>query len=116
MVDVGSALPQILRQLLIFIRHPRHAFRLGIGPSLWYRQDALLDGVTYTVNVTTNEISNVRAEWRQIKEVNFGYNVLMEYEYAFTERLLVSGKLKFFDSRQAGQSSIYGVGLGYRLP
>jgi len=99
-----------------FIRHPRHAFRLGIGPSLWYRQDELLDGVTYTVNVTTNEVSNVRAEWRQIKEVNFGYNVLVEYEYAFTERLLASAKLKFFDSRRAGPSSIYGVGLGYRLP
>ena len=99
-----------------FLKHARHALRLGAGPSLWYRQDELFDGGRYTVNFTTGEITNVQVRWRQEKEVNFGYNVLVEYEYAFTEQLLVSGKLKFFDSRTAGQSSIYGVGVGYRLP
>ena len=98
-----------------FLRHPRHAFRLGAGPSLWYRQDELFDGGRYTVNLTTGQATNVNVRWRQEKEWNFGYNVLVEYEYALTQQVLVSGKMKFFDSRKAGQSTIYGFGLGYRF-
>jgi len=99
-----------------FIRHPRHAFRIGAGPSLWYRNDEPLRSLGYTLNLTTGEVTNVRTEWGSpIKEVNFGYNVLVEYEYALTQQVLVSGKLKFFDSRKAGQSTIYGFGLGYRF-
>lgn len=100
-----------------FIKHPRHAFRVGAGPSLWYREDEGFGGGKYTVNLLTGEVTNVQVKWQPVvKEINFGYNVLVEYEYALTDQLLVSGKLKFFDSRKAGQSTIYGVGLGYRLP
>lgn len=98
-----------------FLKHPRHALRLGAGPSLWYRQDQLIDDARYTVNLTTGEVTNVQVKWRQEKEFNFGFNVLIEYEYALTDQLLISGKVKFVDLNKAGQSSIYGAGIGYRL-
>jgi hypothetical protein len=98
-----------------FIRHPRHAFRLGAGPSLWYRQEELSDGIHYT-SYADGSVGNVRATWRSEKAVDVGLNVLLEYEYAFTDHLLVSGHVKFVDLGKGGQSSIYGGSLGYRLP
>ena len=98
-----------------FIRHSRHAFRVGAGPSLWYRRDEPLGGVFYTVDANTTVMLK-RVEWQpQVKEYNYGFNVLVEYEYAFTERLLASAKLKFASLERAGQSTIYGFGLGYRF-
>jgi hypothetical protein len=98
-----------------FIKHPRHAFRLGAGPSLWYRRDEPLGAVNYTVS-SGGEVTNVRAQWQPlIKELNYGFNVLVEYEYALTDRVLASASLKFVDLERAGPSSIYGLGLGYRL-
>ncbi|WP_092678974.1 hypothetical protein [Hymenobacter arizonensis] len=99
-----------------FLKHARHALRLGAGPSLWYRQDELLDGGRYTVNVATGEVTDVQLKWRQEEALNYGFNVLVEYEYALTAQLLLSGKVKFVDLNKAGQSAIYGVGIGYRLP
>ncbi|SFQ79088.1 hypothetical protein SAMN04515668_4399 [Hymenobacter arizonensis] len=97
------------------LKQARHALRLGAGPSLWYRQDELLDGGRYTVNVASGEVTDVQLKWRQEKALNYGFNVLVEYEYALTDQLLVSGKVKFADLNKAGQSAIYGVGIGYRL-
>lgn len=98
-----------------FIRHPRHAFRIGAGPSLWYRRDEPLGRVHYRIS-SGGQVTLVQVEWQPVvKEYNYGFNVLVEYEYALTERLLASAKLKFASLESAGQSSIYGVGLGYRL-
>ncbi len=98
-----------------FIRHPRHAFRLGAGPSLWYRQEELSNGIHYTL-LSDGSVTNVRADWRPEKGFDFGFNVLIEYEYALTDHLLLSGKVKFVDLGDGGgQSSIYGGGIGYRL-
>ncbi len=97
-----------------FISHSRHALRLGAGPSLWYRQDELMGPSRYTV-LSDGSVTNVQINWVSVKEFNYGFNVLVEYEHAFTERLLASAKLKFASLERAGQSSIYGVGLGYRL-
>jgi hypothetical protein len=98
-----------------FVRNPRHAFRIGAGPSLWYRRDEPLGGVNYTIS-SGGKVTLTRVEWQPlVKEYNYGFNVLVEYEYALTERLLASVKLKFASLERAGPSSIYGVGLGYRL-
>ena len=57
----------------------------------------------------------MQVNWRQEREVKFGFNVLVEYKYALTDQLLLSGKVKFVDPNKAGQSAIYGAGIGYRL-
>lgn len=97
-----------------FVRHPRHAFRLGAGPSLWYRREELSNGIHYTVH-SDGSVTDVRADWRSEKAFDVGFNVLIEYEYALTDQFLLSGKVKFVDLSKAGQSSIYGGGIGYRL-
>jgi hypothetical protein len=98
-----------------FIRQPRHALRLGAGPSLWYRQEELSDGIHYT-SYADGSVANVRATWRSEKAVAVGLNLLLEYEYALTDHLLLSGNVKFVDLGKGGQSASYGGGLGYRLP
>lgn len=98
-----------------FIKQPRHAFRVGVGPSVWYRKDELVQTLRWTQN-SNGTVSNVQVEWQPLlKELNYGYNVLVEYEYALTPQLTVSPTLKFASLERAGQSAIYGVGVGYRL-
>jgi len=97
-----------------FIKHSRHALRLGAGPSLWRRQDELMGPSRYTV-LPDGSATNLQINWFTEREINYGFNVLMEYEYAITEKVVVSGNVKFVDLGKAGQSSIYGGGVGYRL-
>lgn len=96
------------------IRHSRHALRLGAGPSLWYRQDELMGPSRYTV-LADGSVTNMQINWFTEKEANFGFNVLAEYEFAITEKVVVSGNIKFVDLGKMGQISIYGGGIGYRL-
>jgi hypothetical protein len=98
-----------------FMRHPRHALRLGAGPSLWYRQEELANSIYYALRAD-GSVTDVRAAWRAEKAFALGINALLEYEYALTDQFLVSGQVKFVDLGKGGQSAIYGGGLGYRLP
>lgn len=98
-----------------FLKSPRQALRLGVGPSAWYRREDLLQSARYTLS-STGEVTNVRADWRSEQEVNWGYNLLLEYEYALTSQVVVSGNVKLVSVNAPGASfnSIYGLGAGYR--
>ncbi len=98
-----------------FLKSPRQALRLGVGPSAWYRREDLLQSARYTLS-STGEVTNVRADWRSEQEVNWGYNLLLEYEYALTSQVVVSGNVKLVsvNAPGAGFNSIYGLGAGYR--
>jgi len=96
-----------------FIRHPRHALRLGGGPSLWYRDEDRLLGALYTLR-GDGTITNVRPTWQRQTAWDAGYNLLAEYEFAVTERWLASGNFKFAQIR-GFQNSLLGLGVGYRL-
>jgi hypothetical protein len=98
-----------------FLSHSRQALRLGAGPSLWYRQDELMGPSRYTV-LADGSVANAQINWFSEKEVNYGFNVLVEYEYALTEKVAVAANVKFVDLSQAGQSTIYGSSVSYRLP
>ena len=97
-----------------FLRTPRHAFRLGAGPSLWYRKDQQFGGGTVTVS-SDGTVSNPRIKWFTEEQINYGFNVLIEYEYAFTQHFTLAPRVSFVSLERAGQSSIYGLNLGYRL-
>ena len=97
-----------------FLRTPRHAFRIGAGPSLWYRKDQILDAGLFTVSAD-GRVSNLRLRWHTEEQINYGFNVLIEYEYAFTQHFTLAPRVSFVSLERAGQSSIYGLNLGYRL-
>jgi hypothetical protein len=96
------------------IRHPRHALRVGAGPSLWYRREELLDGARFTIT-SQNQIIIRETYWRPVSEFNYGFNALVEYELALTSRLLFRVNTKFVSLKQAGQNTLYGGGVAYRL-
>jgi len=98
-----------------FLKSPRQALRLGVGPSAWYRREDLLQSARYTLS-STGEVTNVRANWRSEQELNWGYNLLLEYEYALTSQVVVSGNIKLVsvNAPGAGFNAIYGLGAGYR--
>ena len=97
-----------------FLRTPRHAFRIGAGPSIWYRKDQQFGGGKVTVG-SDGTVSNVQVKWFTEEQVNYGFNVLIEYEYAFTQHFTLAPRVSFVSLERAGQSSIYGLSLGYRL-
>lgn len=97
-----------------FLKNPSHALRLGVGPSVWYKNEESLEAARFTLG-SDGSVTNVRVQWQPRKELNYGFNVLLEYEYALTSWLALSGKLKFASVSQAGLSSIYGVGVDYRF-
>lgn len=98
-----------------FLRSPRQALRLGAGPSAWYRREDLLESARFSLS-STGEVTNIRANWRSERELNWGYNLLLEYEYALTRQVVVSGNVKLVsvNAPGAGFASIYGLGAGYR--
>ncbi|MEJ7659990.1 MAG: hypothetical protein WKG07_10415 [Hymenobacter sp.] len=98
-----------------FLKSPRQALRLGAGPSAWYRREELLESARYTLS-STGEVTNVRPNWRSEQELNWGYNLLLEYEYALTSQLVVSGNVKLVSVNAPGTgfNAIYGLGVGYR--
>ncbi|GAB3807338.1 hypothetical protein GCM10028819_44010 [Spirosoma humi] len=97
-----------------FLRHSRHALRLGAGPSIWYRKDDLLQSAQFSVqqNGTITDVTIVR---NRIDETNFGYHIRGEYEYAFTPRTTLAGRVGIANLNQAGFSSIAGLTLGHRF-
>ncbi|UOR04588.1 hypothetical protein MUN82_16770 [Hymenobacter aerilatus] len=97
-----------------FLKTLRHAFRIGVGPSLWYRKDQILDSGRFTIG-SDGSISNLQVKWHTEEQVNYGFNVLIEYEYAITKHLTLAPRVSFVSLERAGPSSIYGLNVGYRL-
>lgn len=98
-----------------FLKSPRQALRLGVGPSAWYRREDVLQSLRYSFG-PTGELINVQADWQQERKLELGYNLLLEYEYALTSHVVVSGNMKLIDVNEPGGgiSAIYGLGAGYR--
>lgn len=97
------------------VKHSRHALRVGAGPSVWYRREELLNNALITI-ISQNQFVIREVNWQPVSDVVSGFNVLVEYEWAVTSRLLLRVDTKFFSlNRSAGQGTHYGGGLAYRL-
>jgi hypothetical protein len=90
----------------------RHAFRIGGGPSVWYRKDALENYIKYTYH-SDGTVSNIDVSWRTVKGTSLGFNVALEYEYAIKQRFTVAPRMSFASFRNGGQSTILGLHAGY---
>lgn len=96
-----------------FLRSPRHALRVGLGPSAWYRQDDSVKGFNYErLSDGTLELTNL--ERKRVNEVNFGYNMAAEFEVAIAYRYTVA--LRFgLANLDHKISSMLGLNVGYRF-
>lgn len=91
-----------------------HALRLGGGPSLWYRSDDALRSASYIVHQdgSLTDISVVRSK---INEVNLGYHLIGEYEYALDNNVTLGARVGIASFTKAGMSSLAGINIGYRF-
>jgi len=91
-----------------------HALRLGGGPSIWYRSDDALRSASYVVHQdgSVTDISVVR---RKINEVNPGYHLMGEYEYALMDNVTLGARIGIASFTKAGISSMAGINIGYRF-
>lgn len=99
--------------LFDFLRHPRHALRLGVGLSAWYRRDDTYRGATLLS--APADPPNVAIERSQRHGINTGVHVATEYEWLFTSRWGIDARLRMADLRGAGISSMLGAGVSYRF-
>ncbi|GAB3334606.1 hypothetical protein GCM10027299_42950 [Larkinella ripae] len=97
-----------------FVKSSQHALRLGIGPSVWYREDDRWESVDYLIN-PDGSAAGISIKNRQINEVNLGGSAVAEYEFAATERLMLGARLGLTTFKTASISSLAGLNLGYRF-
>jgi hypothetical protein len=96
------------------IQHPRHAFRLGGGPSAWFRKDEVAMG-TRPVYSTGGRLISVEIVRDRTEEVNAGYNLAAEYEYTFGSRTTLGVWANRVDINKVGVSTGAGFNIGYRV-
>ncbi|RRB00729.1 hypothetical protein [Larkinella rosea] len=97
-----------------FIRNQHHALRLGVGPSVWYREDDLLLRADYSTQ-PGGGITDVKIENRPINEVNVGGHVITEYEYTTRDRITFGARFGYVNFKAGGISSLLGLTIGYRF-
>lgn len=97
-----------------FLRTPRHALRLGGGPSVWYRKDDRLREARSIVDQNRQE-TRVTILSEKVNEANFGFHVATEYEYVIGPRTTLAGRINITNLDKAGISSAVGINVGYQF-
>lgn len=96
------------------IRHPRHAFRLGGGPSAWFRKDEVATGTTPAYS-NGGRLIGIYIVRDRTEVGNAGYNLAAEYEYTFSNRVTLGVRANRVDINKVGVSSGAGFNIGYRF-
>lgn len=101
-----------------FLKSPRHALRLGVGPSAWLRKDDILRGFTFVKEeIDSPKIDRVDFAREDVQEVNFGGHLMGEYEFSVTQSLVlgVRGDLVQFNRNKTALNRMAGFKVGYRF-
>ncbi|MCK8493902.1 hypothetical protein M0L20_18690 [Spirosoma sp. RP8] len=107
--------------LYSILKKERHAFRIGLGPSVWYQRNGDVTNLSATTN--GQQIENLTFNREYSSEFNVGANLKTDYEYLITPKLIVglrAGVTTNFltpDARASllGTLSSVGVSVGYRF-
>ena len=96
-----------------FIRHPRHALRLGVGVSAWYRRDNIYRGARLLSSPNSN--GGVSIDRLQTHALNTGGHMATEYEWLLTPHWGIDVRLRVANLKGAGISSMLGAGISRRF-
>lgn len=99
--------------LFDFLRHPRHALRLGVGLSAWYQRDDIYRGASTLSTPTPSQ--GVVIDRQQRHGLNTGGHLTTEYEWLFDPRWGADVRLRVANLGNAGISSMLGGGISYRF-
>lgn len=104
-----------LTLLVNLLKNNRHALRVGVGPSTWFRRDKILVQSGFSASPTSSVIPAGFIQYDEIYSLNIGWHVTGEYAYLITPNLSVDGRFILANLQQAGISSLAGIGLGYHF-
>ncbi|TAE32881.1 MAG: hypothetical protein EAZ91_03160 [Cytophagales bacterium] len=93
------------------IKSPLFAARIGGGPSLWHRRDQNVTSVIWGFNPSAPPLVFIET----IDELNVGHHFTGELEFSLFRQLAVNARFSLANLGRAGQSSVAGVGLGYKF-
>ncbi|MCY7357761.1 MAG: hypothetical protein LH609_09875 [Rudanella sp.] len=96
-----------------FLRHPRHALRLGVGVSAWYRRENTYRGAR--ILSSPSSTGGVAIDRQQLHGLNTGGHLATEYEWLFNSRWGLDVRLRVANLKGAGISSMLGGGISHRF-
>lgn len=95
------------------MRHPRHALRVGVGFSAWYRRDDIYRGGAALFS--PNGLQAVAINRQAYHTLNTGAHVATEYEWLFYPRWSVDARLRMTNFKDTGMSFMLGTGISHRF-
>jgi hypothetical protein len=103
-----------LTLLVDLLKSQRFGLRLGGGPSVWARRDDVINQLSVG-RTTEGDLVDVVAQRTRTSAVNFGYHFTGEFEAVIFPRVFLSAHVALANLKEAGYSSIAGVGIGYQF-
>lgn len=95
------------------MHHPRHALRLGVGLSAWYRRDDIYRGGAALFS--PNGLQAVAINRQEHHTLNTGGHVATEYEWLFDPRWSADVRLRLANFNDTGMSFMLGTGISRRF-
>lgn len=99
--------------LVDLMQHPRHALRLGVGFSAWYRRDDIYRGGSALY--APNGLQAVAINRQAYHTLNTGGHVATEYEWLFDPRWSADVRLRMANFKDTGMSFMLGTGISCRF-
>lgn len=91
---------------IALLRFRENYLKLGVGPSVWYRNDEIVNRISFPLEDQTNVISY---EKRHTTEVNLGAKVNGELDINVMKNMTLRGNFSFSHFKNAGTSSVLGL-------
>lgn len=102
-----------LTLLFDFLKSRDYALRLGIGPAVWVRRDEPFVSASFTRDPITNQVTSLAVQRTRVTALDVGVQPTAEFEARITNTMSVGARFAFANFKQAGVSSIAGVGISF---
>lgn len=98
------------------LRYKRTALKIGVGPSLWYRNDEVVSRVQLRTDAPDFVSKPVSWDMKTNKGWHLGYNASVEVETAVSRNFSLAAGISVANLGRSGLSSILGLHGYYQLP
>jgi hypothetical protein len=97
------------------LRYKNNYLKIGGGPSLWYRNDNLVNSVRFEASPPDFIPKPIGFDMMTKKDWNLGYNLTGELEVLIIKRVSLAAHFSVADLGKAGFSSVLGLNCYYKL-
>jgi hypothetical protein len=101
-----------IRPSFAVLKYKSNYFKIGAGPSFWYRDDDLVKQIRFSLD-SPNQI--IEYKKTRTKEVNVGLSLYSEIDIAIIKKISIVGSFGFSTFKKAGSNSILGITTLYNF-